>query len=69
MELMKKNSSATATTMYLSKYQSTNRINQNGRKSADLVYSDKPMPKDTPRWNQSASTWRHTSPRYSFSKN
>ena len=65
---MKKNSSASATTMQFSKYQSTNRFSPDGRRSVQLIYSDKPMSKDTPRWNQSASTWRNTSPRYSFSK-
>lgn len=38
------------------------------RKKAVLEYADQPMPKDVPRWNQSASTWRHTSHRYSFSQ-
>lgn len=38
------------------------------RRSAILEYADKPMPKELPRWTQSAATWRHTSHRYSFSK-
>lgn len=33
-----------------------------------LSYSHIPMPKERPKWNQSASTWRHTSHKYSFSK-
>ena len=68
MELNKKSSSVTAATMYLSKYQSTNRLSPEIRRSVDLIYAKKPMSKDTPRWNQSTATWRHHSPRYSFSK-
>ena len=26
------------------------------------------MPKESPKWNQSTATWRHTSHKYSFSK-
>lgn len=26
------------------------------------------MPKETPKWNQSATTWRHSTHKYSFSK-
>ena len=26
------------------------------------------MPKEAPKWNQSSTTWRHTSHKYSFSK-
>jgi hypothetical protein len=43
-----------------------------GNKIADSLivnYADIPMEKITPRWNQSASTWRHTSHKYSFAKN
>ena len=36
--------------------------------SALLSYAHINMPKESPKWNQSASTWRHTSHRYSFSK-
>lgn len=38
------------------------------RKSVLLEYAHQPMQKELPRWTQSASTWRHTSYRYSFSK-
>lgn len=38
------------------------------RKKAILRYADKPLPKDVPRWGQSAATWRNTSHRYSFSR-
>lgn len=31
-------------------------------------YAHIPMLKETPRWNQSSATWRHTAKRYSFSK-
>lgn len=34
----------------------------------ELPYANLPLNKDTPRWNQSSSTWRHTSHRYSFSR-
>ena len=33
-----------------------------------LYYASIPIKKDLPNWNQSSSTWRHTSLRYSFSK-
>lgn len=33
-----------------------------------LSYSHIPMPKERVKWSQSASTWRHTSQNYSFSK-
>ena len=33
-----------------------------------LSYAHIKMPKETPRWTQSATTWRHTSHKYSFSK-
>lgn len=33
-----------------------------------LYYTTLPIKKDVPSWNQSASTWRHSSVRYSFSK-
>jgi hypothetical protein len=36
--------------------------------SALLKYADLPLEKTTPRWNQSAATWRNTSHKYSFSK-
>ena len=36
--------------------------------SVMLNYAHIPMQKVVPRWNQSASTWRHTSHKYSFSK-
>ena len=34
----------------------------------DLYYASLPIEKRRPDWNQSASTWRHSSHRYSFSK-
>lgn len=37
-------------------------------KKVSLPYADVPINKDVPKWNQSSSTWRHTSHRYSFSK-
>ena len=41
---------------------------QKANKSALLEYADIPFEKITPRWNQSAATWRNTSHKYSFSK-
>lgn len=38
------------------------------RKKAILEYADRPFTKEVPRWNQSSSTWRHASHRYSFSR-
>jgi len=41
----------------------------NKPKTATVVnYSRIPIPKECPRWTQSASTWRHTSHKYGFSK-
>lgn len=37
-------------------------------KTVLLEYANLPYKKIPPRWNQSSSTWRHTSHRYSFSK-
>lgn len=37
-------------------------------KTALLNYAHIAMPKEHPRWNQSAATWRNTSHKYSFSK-
>lgn len=33
-----------------------------------LSYAHLSLPKEQPKWNQSATTWRHSSHRYSFSK-
>lgn len=33
-----------------------------------LSYAHIKMPKESPKWNQSSTTWRHTSQKYSFSK-
>ena len=68
MEIAKNNSTATAATMFYSKCHSPSKLSRDTIKSVDLIYANKPMSKDTPRWNQSAATWRNTSPRYSFSK-
>ena len=68
MELAKNNSTATAASMFYSKCQSPSKSSRDGRRSVDLLYANKPLSKDIPRWNQSATTWRHTSHRYSFSK-
>ncbi len=47
----------------------TNFYNDNKQnKSVFLEYADTPFEKTTPRWNQSAATWRNTSHKYSFSK-
>ena len=37
-------------------------------KVSSLVQSQKTSPKKIPNWNQSSSTWRHTSYRYSVPK-
>ena len=67
MELMKANSAAS--TMNMTKYPSNGSgLSPDGRRSAELIYARKPYSKETPRWNQSSSTWRHTSHRYSFSR-
>ena len=34
----------------------------------NLSYAGIPMKKETPGWNQSSSTWRHTSPKFAFPK-
>lgn len=68
-ELQHKDSSMLST--HISKNQSARQsgfFDAEMRKSAILLYADKPMSKELPRWTQSASTWRHTSHRYSFSK-
>ena len=33
-----------------------------------MNYSHIPMPKENARWNQSVTTWRNTSHKYSFSR-
>jgi hypothetical protein len=49
---------------YTSNFNSEQRPNT----TALLSYAHIPMPKQHPKWNQSATTWRHTSHKYSFSK-
>jgi len=56
-------------THYLSHNQS-NLTNQHAqeRPNTSFTYAHIPMSKDAPDWNQSSATWRHTSPKHSFSR-
>lgn len=69
-ERLGKNQSMNSTHhMSYNQSQATN-FYQEGRPNTSVLlsYAHLPMAKDTPRWNQSSATWRHTSPHFSFSK-
>lgn len=46
----------------------SNRTGNSRPKTANLIYAKKPYSKDTPKWNQSVSTWRFSSRTQTFSK-
>ena len=49
--------------------QRTNFYSENRPNTSVLLsYAHIKMPKEAPKWNQSSTTWRHTSHKYSFSK-
>jgi len=69
-ERFKKNQSFTSThhVSYNQSYATNLEESSRPHTAVLLNYAHISMPKDTAKWNQSATTWRHTSHKHSFSK-
>lgn len=69
MKGTKKNKS-NLSTMHMSNHMSacTGKESEDKNNPPPLYYASIPMKKDLPDWNHSSATWRHSSHRYSFSK-
>lgn len=69
MRSPKKNQSFASTFYPTNNNSTSNGITiKNRPQTASLPYSNKPLRKSVIAWNQSSSTWRNSTKRYSFSK-